>query len=221
MLGRPNLARYNCERISLFFHTQLSSKVASEALETTHHHQSRDGDTVAYFGKLYHSQGVPYVVEGSLFLHEENEYHVSFRFFQADRKKPPRSYRSPDDLLALAIANAPEQDMQFDLLANFKYQMDVGWSPRPSVPIELPVPIRANRRTSFTHIEGVRLSNSVTGEPSDWIQVNVSSAGEITHEVGLLRSKVLNNNTVQSLIREVSGLSLGMVSKIEVIADGN
>lgn len=220
MLGRPNLARYHCERISLFFHSHLPPDVASVALETTHHHQGKDGEIRAYFGKSYRSQGISYVIEGSLFPHENNIYHVHFRFFESDRGKPPSEYKSPDELLALMVNNATDQPLDFDILADFKYEMGEGWSPRPNLPIELPNPIRANRGTKFTQIDGVRLSNPAMGESSEWVQVNVSG-GELSHEVGLVRSKLLNRTTIRSLIREVSGLSLGMVTKKKGVSNGN
>ncbi len=215
MIGRPNLARLHCDRFSVFFHLSLPSVVESGVLTTTHHHRDDDGNIFAYYGKSYRHHGVAYVAQGSIFSHDPENYHINFSFVQSDRGRPPAGYESPDRLLEIALEIAPIEPVELDVRSNYTYDMDDGWSPRLPLPMEMPKPISSVRGTSFTHIEGVRLSKKVEAKTPEWIQMNVSDDGEITHEVGILRMKVLNSNTIGSLFREVSRMSLGMVTQKE------
>ena len=212
MLGRPNLTRFHCDRFSVFFHLKIPAEVASQVLLTTHHHRDADDNIFAYYGKSYRYQGNAYVAEASAVSHDPEFYHLSFSFAKSDRGKPPPGYESPDKLLEIALENAPDELVEFENISNFTYELDDGWSPRLPLPIVMTRPIRTTRGKSFTHMEGVRLSNKVDEKTPEWIQIEVSDTGEIAHEVGILRMKVLNSNSIRSLFREAVRLSLSMVT---------
>lgn len=220
MLGRPNLVRLQCEEFTVLFHVEIPSQVAIDALMATHHHRGRDGDLRAYYGKSYLSHGVPHIVEASVFPHEDGEYHLSFRFLQSDRGKPPSSYQSPDTLFDLAAYHAPSRPLKVNFYGTFKYNGD-SWTPRPALPFEMPRPLRVARGISFERIDGMRMSKLVDNETRESLQISVSDDGEITHEAGLVREKTINSNMIRSLIREGSRMSLGLVTKKEVTSDGN
>jgi len=186
----------------------------------THNHRDRDGDLVAFYAKSYFSNSISYAVEASVFAYDDNNYHLSFHFLQANRGKPPTDFLSPDNLFTFALKHALSQPVEINFFGTYKYLAD-SWSTMIPLPMEMPSQLRVVRGIPFTHIDGMRFSDLVDGETRKPIQISVSDDGEISHRIELFREKIINPNSLRSLFREGTRMSLGFVTKKQGASDGN
>lgn len=212
MLGRPNLARLHCERFNLIFHILLPPAVADDVLHGTVGHETGEDGFHVFFGSTYRVGGVPHVVTTSILSHGAKDYDIHLEFIQEERSRPPRGMRSPQRLGAILAHNIPQEPVSFAIYSTFAYKVSEGW--RSVMPLPAPLPMAQGRMSNlpFTHVEAVRISKRENSEVKQWIQVGVTEAGDLRHEVFLQRHRILSKTFVQQLLKEASRLSRRMVT---------
>ena len=218
MLGRPNLARYQCQEFRIVFHLDLSDEESSAALEGSYNYEDARGKRQAIYGKTYRANQQPHVVDGLVLNVEDGHYHFSFHVQQEDRGKPPVDIKSPDFLWNLALEAAPASEVDISFYGNFRYIPGSEWHSNLQLPLELERPFTLPRVSSFTHIAGVRFCNFEDADITDSIEVTIGTGGEITHEVRLHRKHIINARLIQRLFREGNKTSSALVTKLEEIS---
>jgi hypothetical protein len=199
----------------------LSADAAASAMDETWNYEDSVGRIVAVFGKSYHADGIPYVIDGIFYQYSGEEYHLRFNFLSEDRGKPPSVIKPPETLLAIAIESASSEPHEVVLNATFKYPGEDGLVSGLVIPFQMPVPLRPARGIRFTQIDGVRLSNVDDHEIKDSVQVRVAQDGEIIQDVWLKRMRKINTTFIRSLFKESSRVSSNLVTKQEEISSDN
>ena len=215
MLGRPNLSRLHCTRFRVYFHVKLPPSVAEAVFQETLIRESADGTQTAIFGKFYHASGVPHVIDASIYLYGENNYHVTLSFLQENRGRPPKLILSPDRLMSLILGNGVSEADTINVYATYSYENSEGWTSVLGLPSPFNEPLRPGRGIRFTHLDGYRFSNVREGRAQEWIDIKYTDQGELVHEIGLRRHRVISEGMVRGLLREGARLSSVFVTKQE------
>ena len=212
MLGRPNLARDNCDRISVQFNVSLPEAIGAEATAGSVVYQDQEGRDVTLYGKIYSQNSV--VLETLIFRAEQDNYFVNSLYIRESRNRPPKTVKSPDHLMDLILANASGQVTETHTYGIYRYKIVDGWNSDPvALPISLDEPWRIVRGMPFTRIDGMSLSHESNDKILERVDIELSEEGEIIHTIPLHRERQISKSMIRGLIREGRRLSSGLVER--------
>ena len=219
MLGRPNLARYQCQEIRIVFQLDLSEELSLAALQGSYNYRDDQGIPIAIYGKTYKANQLSHIVDGSISRVESHHHHFSFHVRQEDRGRPPTNIKSPDLLWKLALGAAPALPVDTSFFGNYRYAPESKWYSSLGFPFELTLPLVLPRVSQFTHIAGARFTNFDGDALKDSIDVMVEPGGGITHEVRLQREMVIDSRLIKSLFREGNRISSALIIEQKDVSD--
>ncbi len=194
MFKRLNLAKFNCESLTITLHAKLSSALAHRILTGSHHHATEGVPDLATYGSLYTVGKVRHAVQASV-QRLKDAYHVEIKYMREDLPKPPKGWKSVQRLVT-DLAEEP-QTVTVECDAYLVYDNKSGWKSA----IEIPVPVPSKKAEGpFTHIEAIRLSKRQQDNIEYWIQIRRGMAGELRHWVHIESEVSLSEELPGSLL---------------------
>lgn len=216
MLGRPNLSRDYCDRLSVMFYVKLPLSIGEAVQNGSISYTDAEEQEVAFYGKTYLAGESQVVVEARVFRHEQQGNHVNILFINESRGKPPKNIKSPDKLMNLILDNALGQRVDINAFFTYRYNLSDGWNSDPiGLPMPLDQPWRLARGMVLTHIEGVTFRHEMEDKVPERVDISLTPEGNIVHEIQLQREKEISQGMIRSLIREGRRLSSSLVEKVE------
>jgi hypothetical protein len=208
LFKRLDLAKFNCERLQLTFHVELSPGLADRVLTGSHHHKEGDEARLVVYGSVYHFRKLPHAIRAEVRrVDDGDECHIEVEFMRREMPQRPRSLRAVRSLAA-ALGEEP-QEVSIECEGYFTYDENSEWKSAVEIPLPLaPMPEGA----FFSHLEAIRFSKRNLDELEYSVQIRRGRAGELRHWVSLIWQGFLSEEVPQKLLEqsvELSRLLLG------------
>ena len=218
MLTRLNLAEVHCDMFTLRARLKLSPELAEKIAASTQSHMVDGHLQGAVYAMRYEVDDIGHAVKVNL-RRMEDEYHLEFEYFVKRMPAPPRTLKSPRNLIRLL--NEAPQELIVDSSAHFLYKRKCGWKSM----MELPSPLQegGKRGFPFTHMESVGLSRRVGEEVLYSVYMCSTDSGDIFHHVScsLPWSRSLGPKISRHLLLRSSKLSNMLVRKERGVDDAS